>query len=111
MSRKDWTTGEEKRLIEIYQRFDVIGCSMVMGRTIRSIMGRAEMLGIKSPRANIGYKRRFFAEDMANIFELMQMGFDCESIAKCFNCNLATVGRVIRDAKMNGLANFPKRGD
>ena len=110
MRNNPWTSKEEKRLIDIYPRFDRVGCSIILNRTAKSIRAKASELGIKSPRVSIGKKRSFFAEDIANVFELVQMGFDCESIAKCFNCNFATVGRVIRDAKLNGLANFPLRG-
>ena len=107
-----WTHTEEKKLIDLYQSFDRIGCAMVLGRTATSIRAKASELGIKSPksRARSGCKRRIFAEDVANIFELVQMGFDNISIAKCFNCSFSTIGRVIRDAKLNGLANFPLRG-
>tara|TARA_R110002167_G_scaffold271300_4_gene477877 strand:- start:14183 stop:14524 length:342 start_codon:yes stop_codon:yes gene_type:complete len=102
-----WTRAEEIKLARIYAKFEVSGCILILKRTRASIEYKARQLGLRSPRLNTGNKRVFFANDIANAMELMGMGFDLESIAKCFNAKAETLYTVIKRAERLGIEAYP----
>lgn len=107
---KPWTTTEQKRLGELYQRFDMNGCSMILDRPVNGVKDMVSRLSLKSPRNTGGNIRQFYAQDIANIFELVSMGFCFNEIAKCFQSNLRTIQTVVRRAESHGFDAYPMRG-
>jgi hypothetical protein len=53
--------------------------------------------------------RKFYAENVACIFELIAQGFNFEEIGKCFNVKGVTIQRTINDAKSHGFSHHPLR--
>ena len=56
-----------------------------------------------------GAPRKFFAEDVAQIFELMSEGLLSTEICLVIGSSPASVRSIIRDAKSKGFDAFPKR--
>ena len=80
-----------------------------MHRPYGSILHGLRSINFKSPFNKTGARRIFYAENMANIFELVEQGFDFVQIAKCFNVPEKTVKTVYRAALMHGFDRYPLR--
>ena len=109
MRNNSWTGPEQKRLVELYQRFNMEGCAMILERSVKSIDGMISELKLKSPNSHKGNTRVFYAEDVAHIFEFKLLGFSNEDIAKCYNKTAFTIRKTIEKAKREGIDRYPKR--
>lgn len=109
MVNTPWTYPEQKRLAELYERFDMNGCAMILNRPYASIKYMVGQMGLKSLRNTGGNTRIFFADSVANIFELMTMGFSAEDIAKCFRVPVRTIQVTIKRAEREGFDAYPTR--
>lgn len=108
MSRA-WTGPEGETLRRIYQKFDVPGCALILDRSHISVQDKVTELKLKSPRVTFGNSRIFYAEDIANIFELMAGGFNPRQISKCFRVPSRTIQTVVARAKREGFDAYPRR--
>lgn len=108
---KAWSSPEQKRLAELYERFDMEGCAMILNRPAASVKYMVGQMGLKSPRNNrgMGNARVFFADSVANIFEFMTMGFGAEDIAKCFRVPVRTIQVIVKRAEREGFDAYPTR--
>lgn len=106
---KFWTKKEHDKLAHLYARFDTKGCAMILGRSYASVKDKIKHLKLSSPRSTGGNTRVFYAQDVANVFELVTMGFSHSDIAKCFNVPARTIQVTISRAKREGLSAYPKR--
>jgi hypothetical protein len=105
---KLWTTKEELYLTELYQRFSIKACAYILKRTESSVDSRVFKLGLTTER-KLGNDSKTYAEDVANIFELITMGFTHKEISKCFKCMPTTVTKIVERAKREGFDSYPKR--
>jgi hypothetical protein len=108
---RDWTGVEIKELKRLYQKFDITGCAYILNRTYDSVRLKAIELKLVSPFNPLGRGkvRQFYAEDVANMFELRCMGFGPTEIAKCFQSKVRTITVTMSKAKKLGFDRFPKR--
>ena len=106
---KPWTGPEQKRLVELYKRFSIEGCAMVMDRSYASVKGMIQSMGLKSVHNTSGNTRVFFADSVAAIFELMGMGFSHLQISQCFRVSTTTIRTTIERAEREGFDAYPKR--
>lgn len=108
MANKPWTYPEKKRLEELIVRFNVESCAMILERSTPCIISMMVRMGLKSPH-NVGKKRVLFADSIATIFELVDMGFDHVQISQCFRVSVNTIQVSIKKAEREGFDAFPKR--
>lgn len=104
---KFWTSRELEELKRLSSRFTEKDLSVVTGRSQASITYGLKMIGIKSPFNKGGNRRIFYAENVANIFELIDQGFSYKDIAKCFNVKPKTINIIYRRAIRTGFESFP----
>lgn len=104
-----WTNKEVEKLLRLSKGFKEKDLAIVMGKTHPSIKAKLKEIGVKSKWTKTGNRRKFYAEDIANIFELKDQGFSEKEISKCFNVIPKTINVVYNLAKRQGLEAFPKR--
>lgn len=104
---KNWTSKELSELKRLALRFAIKDLGVVIGRPYDSVVHGLNMLGIKSPFNKPGNRRIFYAENIANIFELVDQGFSYKEIAKCFNVPPKTINQVYRRAMRLGFDCYP----
>lgn len=56
-------------------------------------------------------QRKWYAEDVASLFEMRASGVCLKSCGRHFNVSWRTIQRVIENAKRGGFAAYPKRED
>ena len=110
MRNNPWTDLEESKLAEVYPALGLDQARLALGRTHDSVKKKAAQLGLKSPIANQGGTRKYFAGDIANIMELRTMGFSLDNIAKCFNSTASAIYYLIWVAERGSMAKYPSRG-
>ena len=110
---KAWTGKEQHTLIRLSERFDITALAFILNRSYDSVRLKFQELGITSKfnHKGMGKKRQFYAEDVANMFELRQMGFSLAEIAKCFNSNACTISITMSKARGQGISRFPYRNE
>jgi hypothetical protein len=108
---KAWSTKEQQTLTRLSERFDIAALAFILNRSYDSVRLKFQELGITSKfnHKGKGKQRQFYAEDVANMFELRCMGFDLADIAKCFNSNARTISIIMSKARGNGISRFPYR--
>ncbi len=102
-----WTGPEEKKLIRIQGLFSLIYCAEILNRSINSIERKVEKLGVG--RKPHGQEQAFFAEDIANMLELVELGFTHSQIAMCFNSTRRSINSTLSRARKFGFEKYPKR--
>lgn len=110
MKIKEWTRNEEIRLAGLLPRFTVKDCAFILGRTFKSVHQKKQQLGVYAGKP-YAKRRVFYAENIACIFELISLGFNCAEIAKCFNTKKETIVRAVNNAKKHGFDEYPKLKD
>lgn len=110
---RPWTMPELKRLATLYQKFKIEGCAMILDRTYDSVRIKAIEMKLKSPFNPLGRGalRQYYAEDLANMFELKAGGFSNSEIAKCFNTDPRAITLTMSKARKHGFDRYPKRSE
>lgn len=106
---KMWSRGEVIELTSMYSVLSPSDCAKRLGRTVRSVINKALEQGLSSPFNRAGRKRRFYAEDVAKMFELKNTGLDNHEIGLFFNVSRGIISTTISKAKKQGFDRFPKR--
>ena len=104
---RDWTGPEEKKLARLHEKFSIKYCAEVLNRSVISIKNKADRLGLK-PKAR-GTQQIFFAEDIAHMLELADLGFSHSQIGMCFNTSRWGVNSALSKARKYGFDKYPKR--
>lgn len=107
--KKSWTGKEQSRFVKLYQKFDPNGCALILNRTVFSIVAKASELNLTSPRTFSGEKRCYFAEDIANMFQLRECGLSNSEIALSYKSTAKVISCLISKAKSGGMTTYPKR--
>ena len=68
-----WTGPEERKLINILKKFSIKACAEILNRSGPSISRKANRLGWKGKPK--GPSKAFYAEDIADMLELAEIGF------------------------------------
>lgn len=106
---KMWSRDEVKELAAMYSVLSPSDCAKKLDRTVRSVIGKAFEQGLSSPFNRVGEKRRFYAEDVAKMFELKSAGMNRNDIGQIFNASGGIISTTISKAKKQGFDRFPKR--
>ena len=110
---KAWTVKEELECSRIYALEGADIASVNLGRSKPSIYRRMQKLGVKSAHDRsdnlIARTRIWFADQIVEMFEMLESGLSSFLIAEYFNTTAAAIRSAISLAKNNGFDAYPLR--
>jgi len=111
---KEWTVKEEQECSAIYSKKGAEEASKQLGRSAHSIYEKMRKLGVKSQHCNAKNlksrtERKFFAEEISVIFELLQSGISYSIISEMFDTTASSIRGTVSIAKKNGFEAYPLR--
>ena len=101
-----WTGPLEKRCIEAYTSLGIREAMRVSGATISGVRNKMKSFGISS---TFKKQNKFWAADIAAMFEMKANGLNSNLIAEYFNSSGGTIRKVMSLAAKNGFAAYPMR--
>ena len=110
-----WTGREEKDCTLIYSDSGLQAAMDSTGRTKYSVLNKMRELGKFKPS---GYDvsrnlksivRKFYAEDVARMFEFSDSGIKSSVIAEYFNSTSDSIRSTMKLARKNGMNTYPMR--
>lgn len=75
------------------------------GCSVKTVSMMRKRLGID----NIVFVHRWYAEDVARLFEYRELGLSYEAIGAIYGVTGASIGEIIRKAKARGIECYPLR--
>ena len=109
---KAWTGQEIKACSLIYSTQGVKPAMAHTGRSKPSVIEAMRSAGVKcfnSAGAIRPQPRKWWAEDIATMFELIECGLKYSIIAEYFNSTTGSITAAIHYAKKNGFDAYPLR--
>ena len=83
------------------------------GRSEYAIKHRMKELSVKcagdKSRSLVPKKRCWFAEDVADIFEMINCGLKYSIIAEAYNSSASVIGNIVSRARKHGFDAYPMR--
>ena len=106
---KAWTNPEIKLCSAAYAKGGLEQAKLAVDRSMASIITTMSYAGIKAP-VNAGRKiQKYYAEDIALMFEMANCGLKHSVIGEYFNTTRAAIKFTIHNARKNGLDAYPMR--
>jgi hypothetical protein len=107
--RKQWTTREQKDCAFAYSTQGLDAAIAATGRNKFSIITKMSRLNCRSP-SNSGRKiQKYFAEDVAFIFEMISCGLTQSLIAEYYNTTRSAIKALVFRANKHGFDAYPLR--
>ena len=111
---KPWTSKEQKLCSELYSAGGLPLAMESIDRSNTSIITRMSKLNVKSPISSVEnldplINGRWYAEDVAKIFELASAGIKHSIIAEYFNTAKRNIEKILYNARKNGFDAYPLR--
>ena len=108
---KAWTNKEVSRCADCYEYGGMPLARTIINRSDNAIEVKMRKVGVSvnERRRYCGKTRQWFAEAIAEIFEMIASGISTSTIAELFNSTVNSIESVIHCAKKNGFAAYPMR--
>lgn len=107
MIRRPWKTTEIAMIRDHGANMTSDELSEKLNRTPRAIEQRASDCNLKLK--SIPTKRRYFAEDVADMMELSDMNVGRVEIARKYRTSSSAISMLLMRAKKHGFDRYPKR--
>jgi hypothetical protein len=109
MSRREWTTSEQQRLVKMSETMTMAEAAKELRRTYNSVLSKAHQLGLTFPAAYIAKPRVVFAEDIAKMMELQSLGLCSAEIGCYVGMHKLAVRSALSKARRGGFDAYPLR--
>ena len=108
---KAWTVKEVKRCADCYKYGGMPLARTIVCRSDNAIEVKMRKIGVtvNKERKYCGKPRKWFAETIAEIFEMIASGLPPSTVAEYFNSTTNSIEAVIHCAKKNGFDAYPMR--
>tara|TARA_R110000744_G_scaffold380326_3_gene500730 strand:- start:3795 stop:4142 length:348 start_codon:yes stop_codon:yes gene_type:complete len=113
MRNKPWTGVEQKTCSTIYTTEGLQAAMKYTGRSRHSVKHKMKELGVSSTYDRSQtlkfIERKFYAEDIAVMFEMVADGVKSSIIGEYFNTTSISIRSTMCLARKNGIQMYPKR--
>lgn len=110
MDRREWTTLEKQKLVEMSGSMTMAEAAKELGRTYNSVLSKSHQLGISFPAAYVAKPRVIFAEDIAQMMELQSIGLSSAEIGCYVGMHKLSVRSTLSRARTGGFDTYPLKG-
>lgn len=109
----EWTKRLENQCSDLWRTGRSTEAVELVGGTKTAVYKRMTEMKVKSsfnPINNLKPRiRKFFANDVALMFELSASDLKSSLIGEYFNCSASTIRKAISNAKQHGFEKYPLR--